>query len=72
MSKRSVKKVRHYAPAPTIKARVKNNRAIKDGGTETNLMVEWRQSVPRYQKEKKPFLEARKVSNEREDASLDK
>lgn len=71
MSKRSVRKVRHYAPAPTVNARVKNNRAVEDGGTGTNLMAEWRQTVPRYQKEKEPFLEAREVSDEREEMSDD-
>jgi hypothetical protein len=51
MSKRSVRKVRHYAPAPTFKERVLAGKDERDGGQGVRLMDFWRRSVPRYQKE---------------------
>ena len=71
MSKRSVKKVRHYAPAPTVSDRVKNDRSIETGGLGINMMEIWRSHVPRYQKAKEPFIEAREESNERQEMSSD-
>lgn len=50
MSKRAVRKVRHYAPAPTIKERVWAGKDERDGGQGVRLMDFWRRSVPRYQK----------------------
>jgi hypothetical protein len=51
MSKRSVRKVRHYAPAPTVKERVLAGKDERDGGQGVRLMEFWRRSVSRYQKE---------------------
>jgi hypothetical protein len=50
MSKRSVRKIRHYAPAPTFKERVLAGKDERDGGQGVRLMDFWRRSVSRYQK----------------------
>jgi len=59
MSKRSVQKVRHYAPAPTVSERV------AAGHNKGELpMKAWHESVPRYQKVmKEAFLSAREESD---------
>jgi hypothetical protein len=59
MSKRAVHKVRHYAPAPSIKDRVLSGQSIEDGGDGIHLMDAWHSNVPRYQ-EHEAFLVAQK------------
>jgi len=71
MCKRSVRKVRHYAPAPSVSERAKNNRSVETGGLGINMMEIWRNNVPRYQKEKEPFIAAQEESNEREEVHTD-
>lgn len=64
MSKRSVRKVRHYAPTPSVSERARNGRSEETGGLGINMMAIWRSNVPRYQKEKEPFIEAQGESND--------
>ena len=59
MSKRSIQKVRHYAPTPTVKERVKS------GHNGISLIALWHDNLPRYKKEKVPFIVAQEESNER-------
>jgi hypothetical protein len=61
MSKRAVRKVRHYAPAPGIKDRVESGKSHEDGGDNIHLMEVWRSNVPRYQG-KNAYLQVQKQS----------
>lgn len=63
MSKRSIRKVRHYAPAPSIKDRVVSAKSVETGGDGINLMEIWRGNVPRYYQEKEAFIEVQEDSN---------
>ena len=47
MSKRSVRKVRHFDPSPSIRERVISGKAVMDGGDEIHLMDAWRANNPR-------------------------
>lgn len=57
MSKRSIKKVRHYAPAPSIKKRVAAGKA------GVNLIDKWKKNVPRLN-QINPYLEIQEENNE--------
>lgn len=71
MSKRSIKKVRHYAPAPFVSERAQNGRSEETGGLGISMINIWRNNVSRYPKKKELFIEAQKEANERQEMPID-
>ena len=70
MSKRSMRKVRHFFPAPAFKDRVLSGKAIEDGGDEISLIDIWRSNNPKhspsYQEKLSTTIEVMDEENEQQ------